>query len=201
MNSLPELAGGRIHYRLPLAEETAIRLAGVLLAESLEQRSERLEAALSCDPPLAVWAVLVAPEPADSTAPLPSLVAWLAPRLPRLLASSSAMPQGAGWDAARQGEFDRLLADARRSAASFAGGQGMAGGQSRRRSESSVRSSCGRCRRVADAQWYTAARSARGHRSASGMACSSAGAIFGASRWRRLKRSGRPILRPSGGRG
>ena len=37
MNSLPELAGGRIRYRLPLGEETALRLADVLLAESAER--------------------------------------------------------------------------------------------------------------------------------------------------------------------
>ncbi|HEY1784817.1 MAG TPA: hypothetical protein VGG30_04680, partial [Pirellulales bacterium] len=121
MNSLPELTGGRIHYRLPLAEETALRLADVLLADSAQQRAERLEAALAGDPPLAVWAILVAPEPADRAAPLPALVTWLAPRLAGLLAVSPAPAQGAGWDAARQSELDQLLADARRSAAAVAG--------------------------------------------------------------------------------
>jgi hypothetical protein len=133
MNSLPELAGGRIHYRLPLAEETATGLVGVLLAESAQQRAERLEALLACDPPLAVWAVLVAPEPADPAAPLPALVAWLAPRIAQLFAGSSASPLGAGWDSARQSEFDHLLSDARRAAGSIAGVQDTAGMADRNR--------------------------------------------------------------------
>lgn len=45
MDSLPELAGGRIRYRLPLTEVAAIGLADVLLADSGQERAERLEAA------------------------------------------------------------------------------------------------------------------------------------------------------------
>src|SRR5271155_310306 len=87
MNSLPELAGGRIHYRLPLTEAAAIRLADVLLAGSAHERAEQLAEALACDGALAGWAVLQAPEPADGATPLPSLVAWLSPRICRLLAN------------------------------------------------------------------------------------------------------------------
>ncbi|HEX4146111.1 MAG TPA: ATP-binding protein [Pirellulales bacterium] len=133
MISLPELAGGRIHYRLPAAEETAIRLADVLLANSARQRAELLESALASDPPLAVWAVLVAPEPADPAAPLSAVAAWLGPRIATLFTGSSAASQNADWDTTKQSQFERLLADARHSAAAIAGPAGTAGTADRNR--------------------------------------------------------------------
>ncbi len=113
MNSLPELAGGSVHYRLPLAEETAIRLSGVLLADSTAERTERLECALAADAPLALWAVLVAPQPIDIAAPLPGLAAWLGPRLTRLLANSSGGDNVSPVTAARANEIEPILTQGR----------------------------------------------------------------------------------------
>jgi signal transduction histidine kinase len=106
MNSLPELAGGPVHYCLPLAEETAIRLAGVLLADSADERIERLESALAADAPLALWAVLVATQPIDIAAPLAGLAGWLAPRLTRLLANLSGGGNGSQITAASSSQVD-----------------------------------------------------------------------------------------------
>jgi signal transduction histidine kinase len=96
MNSLPEVARGPVHYRLPLAEATALRLADVLLAGSDAERLERLEIALADDAPLAIWAVLLAPQPANPAQPLPDVAAWLAPRLAQVLANSPATGNGSG---------------------------------------------------------------------------------------------------------
>ncbi len=134
MNSLPEVVRGPVCYRLPLGEPSALRLAVVLLAETEQERIERIQIALAADAPLAIWAILLAPAPAASAAPLAAVANWLAPRLARLLANSPARSNGSLPGEPRPSGSDRAIPLAEMLGASpSSGGQAGESGDRNRR--------------------------------------------------------------------
>jgi len=97
MRRLPQLATGSVQWALPMADRSAAVLAEALLADDVSQSACLLAAQLADDPPLVLWAVLVAGQ-RDQLHPqsLGQVARWFAERALAVLQ----------WDQAGDGPFD-----------------------------------------------------------------------------------------------